>query len=140
MNMFRAGVVGHPSEWAFSGYNEIQAPHECYALIDYEVVRKLLNFRGMDEFAAAYRVWIQEAVSKGKHFGEGKWTESIAVGSAAFVTATKDKLGVKGIGREVIGGDGSYELRESPAPYRGILGHENERLRLENTYFWEHNS
>ncbi len=52
------------------------------------------------------------------------------------MTATKDKLGVKGIGLEVIGGDGSYELREPPAPYRGILGNENEPLRLENTYFW----
>jgi hypothetical protein len=56
------------------------------------------------------------------------------------VTATKDKLGVKGKGREVIGADGSYELRESPVPYRGILGHENEGLRLENTYFGDDNS
>jgi REP element-mobilizing transposase RayT len=140
MNMVRAGVVGHPSEWAFSGYNEIQVPHERYALIDYEGLRKLLNFRGMDEFADAYREWIKEAVSNGKHFRDGKWTESVAVGSAPFVTATKDKLGVKGKGREVIGADGSYELRESPAPYRGILGYENEGLRLENTYFWDDNS
>jgi len=50
------------------------------------------------------------------------------------VTTTKEKLGVKWKGREVIGGDGSYELRESTAPYKGILGHENGSLRLQNAY------
>jgi hypothetical protein len=40
-------------------------------------------------------------------------------------------------GREVIGADGSYVLRESPAAYEGILGHEKEGLRLENALFWD---
>jgi hypothetical protein len=62
------------------------------------------------------------------------------VGSAPFVTATKEKLGDKGIGRKVIEGDGSYELREPPVPYNGISAHENERLQLENTYFWDNKS
>jgi hypothetical protein len=59
------------------------------------------------------------------------------VGSESFVIATKKALGTKGEGRAVIGGDGSFELRESPAAYRVILGHENGALRLENEYFWE---
>lgn len=140
MNMVRAGVVNHPSKWAFSGYNEILEPHERYALIDYEGLKKLFDFRGMDELADAYRGWIQRSVSNGKHSRDGKWTESVAVGSAPFVTATKEKLEVKGIGREVISGGGSYELREPPASYKGILAHENEGLRLENSYFWDDNS
>ncbi len=139
MNMVRAGVVGHPLEWPFSGHNEIQAPRERYALIDYEGLRKLLNFRGMDDLADAYRAWVEESLGKGNNFRDGKWTESIAVGSEAFVTATKEKLGLKGKGRAVIGGDGSYELRESPAGYKGILGHENEGLRLDNTCFYSDN-
>jgi hypothetical protein len=57
-------------------------------------------------------------------------------GSESFVTATKEKLGIAGKGREVAGADGNYELRESPAPYRTILGHENDGLRLQNAYFW----
>ncbi len=36
MNMVRARVVGHPSAWPFSGYNEILKPRERYALIEYE--------------------------------------------------------------------------------------------------------
>ena len=38
----------------------------------------------------------------------------------------------------MVGEDGSYVLRESPAPYNGILGHENDAVRPENAYFWEH--
>jgi hypothetical protein len=40
---------------------------------------------------------------------------------------------------EVVGEDGSYVLRESPASYKSILGHENDVLRPENAYFWDHN-
>ncbi len=136
LNMVRAGVVGHPSEWAFSGYNEIQAPRERYALIDYEELRRLLNFRGMHDLADAYRGWVEETLSRNGHLRDGKWTESVAVGSEAFATATKEKLGLRAKGREVVGGDGSYELREAPGAYKPILGHENEALRLENTFFW----
>jgi hypothetical protein len=49
----------------------------------------------------------------------------------------KKKLGIKVKGREMIGEDGrSYALRESPAAHKGILGNENEDLRLENAYSW----
>lgn len=137
MNMVRAGVVEHPSEWSFAGYNEIQAPRQRYALIDYEGLKELLNFGAMDELADAYRGWVDEALSKGEHFRDGKWTETVAVGSERFVTTTKEKLGVKGKGRQVLGGDGSYELRESPAPYKAILGHENDSLRPHNAYSWD---
>jgi putative transposase len=89
----------------------------------------------MDKLAVAYRGRIDEAPSKGEHLRDGKWTESVAVGSESFVTPTKERLGVKGKGREVIEGDGSYELREPAAPYKGVLGHENGSLRFQNEYF-----
>jgi len=91
--MVRAGDAEHPSEWAFSGYSEVQ-------------VR------------------------------DGRWTESVAVGSEAFVAAAKDMLGFKAKGRQVIEVNGSYEVRELLAPYKGILGAEKPVLRPENDYFW----
>ena len=136
LNMVRAGVVGHPSEWPFSGYNEIQAPRERYTLIDYEGLKELLNFTVMDDLADAYRGWVEETVSKGDHFRDGKWTESVAVGSERFVVDTWDRLGIRAKGREVVGGDGSYQLRESPASYKSIFDHENGGLRFQNAYFW----
>ena len=36
LNMVRAGVISHPEEWPFSGYNEIQRPRERYGLIDHD--------------------------------------------------------------------------------------------------------
>jgi len=61
------------------------------------------------------------------------------VGSESFVIATKERLGVKAKGREEIGGEGVYELRESAGPYRGILGRENGGLRVEKGYFLDDN-
>ena len=134
--MVRAGIVKHPSEWPYSGYNEIQEPPKRYAIIDQEGLKELLNFQSMNDLAAAYRGWIDEALSRGALRREGKWTESIAVGSESFVHATQTKLGIKGHGREVIGVDGSYELRESSMPYAAHLAHENDGLRLQNGFFW----
>jgi len=78
-------------------------------------------------------------LSAGGQLRDGKWSESVAVGSESFVTITKEKLGFKAIGREVVGGDGGYVVREPPAPYNGILRHENDALRPENALFWGDN-
>ena len=43
MNMVRAGVVSHPSEWHWSGFNEIQKPKMRYAIINY---KRLCDFLG----------------------------------------------------------------------------------------------
>jgi len=95
----------------------------------------------MHDLAEAYRRWwVEESVREGSHFREDKWTESLAVGSEAFVTATKEELGFKAKARDVIARDGDYMLRESRAPYSGILGLENDALSFQNAYFWDDNS
>jgi hypothetical protein len=136
MNMVRAGVVKHPSEWPFSGFHEILAPRKRYAILDHEGLKDLLDFKAMDELASAYRGWVEDALITGARCREGKWTESVAVGGESFVNATRDKLGMKGKGREVIGVDESYALRELPAPYKTIFRAENDDLRLQNVYSW----
>jgi putative transposase len=93
----------------------------------------------MYDLAEAYRSWVEESLSEGNHYRDGKWTESVAVGGEGFVSAMKEKLGVKVKGREVIGGGDSYELRESPVAYEAILRPENGGLRHQNTYFWDDN-
>jgi putative transposase len=44
----------------------------------------------------------------------------------------KEKLGFRAKGREVVGRNGSFELRESSAAYRSILGPENAAIRPQN--------
>jgi hypothetical protein len=59
------------------------------------------------------------------------------VGSEAFVRETKERLGIKGVGREVVGKEGIYELRESEVSYGAHFGLENGDLRQENAFFWD---
>jgi hypothetical protein len=50
---------------------------------------------------------------------------------------TKEALGFRAKGREVVGGNGRFELKESPTAYRGILEFENAVLSPQNQYLWE---
>jgi len=82
--------------------------------------------------------WVFEAkLRKGDGRREPRWTESIAVGSETFIEDTKERLGVKAMGRQVVGGDGNYELRDSGSSYKPDFGHENVGLSPKNTYFWD---
>ena len=117
LNMVRAGVARHPDDWPYSSYHEIQSPRSRYRLIDYGQLMTLFGLRDMKELQEAYRERVQEACTQHGIARESKWTESIAVGSKEFVEDTKERLGVKARGREVIGGDGTYQLRETAEPY-----------------------
>ena len=68
---------------------------------------------------------------------ESRWTESVAIGSQKFVETTKEKLGIKAKGRQVVGTNGTYELREPGAPYSSNFDGENGPLSVENTYSWD---
>ena len=41
LNMVRAGIVDHPSQWLFCGYNEIQNPRRKNVLINYDKLMEL---------------------------------------------------------------------------------------------------
>lgn len=137
LNMVRAGIVTHPSEWPFSGYNEIQNPRERYSSIDHESLMKLVGVGTMEALKESYRGWVGESLAVQGRKREPIWTESIAVGSEGFVRQTKAGLGIKAIGREVIGEKGVCELREPEIPYSPNIGDENDDLRHQNTYFWD---
>jgi REP-associated tyrosine transposase len=47
LNMVRAGVVKHPSEWPWRGYNEIQEPPKRYAILDQEGLKELLPWMSL---------------------------------------------------------------------------------------------
>lgn len=137
LNMVRAGVVSHPLEWPFCGYNEIQNPRKRYSIVDHEGLTELLDIKNMDELKKTYRGWVEEALEKQSRQRQPRWTESIAVGSEAFVRDTKEKLGIRATGREVIGADGSYVLQESEAGYEANFSTKNVRLREKTTFYWD---
>ena len=121
MNMVRAGVVDHPSDWSYSGYNEIQNPRMKNILISYDVLMKLSGYLNYDDFQKAHRGWVDSAINRSENNRESHWTESIAVGSDNFIKEIKNKLAVKAVGRKIREISDGFELREPEFPYNGLL-------------------
>jgi hypothetical protein len=114
LNMVRAGVVEDPLQWQWSGYHEIQRPPQRYRRVDSARTAELLGMSGPEEL----RTWQKDAAremspARGKR--DQKWTESIAVGSEAFVRDVQRRLGLVGNSREVKAEGDSFVLRERAA-------------------------
>ena len=132
MNMVRAGVVTHPQQWEFCGYNEIQMPRKRKGIIDFDRLIDLLGFENYDDLKDAHYKWVDSAVQANSGGKESKWTQSVAVGSKAFIEKVKEALGFRVKGRKIIYADGTFELREALTPY----GKANY-LDSGNTYLWD---
>ena len=137
LNMVRAGVVTHPSDWGFSGYNEIQNPCKRYALINYQRLMQLLNIQTVEELKKSHSGWIEEALRNNSSIRASKWVKSVAVGSKEFVEMTKENLGFQVKGRRVSRSGDNYQLREQQTAYRPLFAPENSSLSDDNTYFWD---
>ena len=78
--------------------------------------------------------WVDNAIQPeaDSSIKENKWTQSIAVGSKAFIEKIKEALGYRAIGRRIFGDEESFVLREGQTPY----GEPND-LYPENTFLWD---
>ena len=116
--MVRTGVVKHPSQWEWSGYNAIQDPPRRKTLIDYKKLEDVLGIEDYDQLKKSHRAWVEELLLSEKNKHETKWTQSVAVGSKAFVEKTKEELGYRAKGRRVIWQEGAHVLREQQTHYK----------------------
>jgi REP-associated tyrosine transposase len=137
LNMVRAGVVDHPSQWPFCGYNEIQDAKRKKVLINYERLTRLLGLYSYDEVKKYHERWVNSHLGDGKNIHDEKWTKSIAVGNRGFVERVKSLMGVLAIGRRSIETGESYQLREPAVPYGAHFGGKKRDIEPENTYFWD---
>ncbi len=136
MNMVRTGVVSHPSEWRWSGYNEIRNPKKRYAIVNYNLLTDLLGIKSLDSLIETHGQWIEESLKQNKLSKEEKWSQSIAVGNKEYVENIKDKLGVRAIHRQIHESDSSFELREDQTPYTADIDTQITGLSRNNTYYW----
>ena len=136
LNMVRAGVVQHPAEWPFSGYNEIQTPGKRYNLINRQKLLDVLGIEDRVQFCRTHKQWNDELLGNGSNIRDPKWTESIAVGSREFLEETKTKLGIRGKWRKIVGHTDECELKESQTPYSNVFDREKYALSPKNSYFW----
>lgn len=95
LNMVRAGVVRHPSEWQVSGYRELQHPPQRYAIIDRAAVASLCGIARVEDLAREHGRWVDGQLRSGPHDRQPEWSDAIAVGGEPFLARVKDELGAK---------------------------------------------
>ncbi|WP_051434678.1 hypothetical protein [Desulfonatronum lacustre] len=137
LNMVRAGIVEHPRQWHFTGYHEITSPPERYRRINRGKLLELLE--GTDEATLTrdYATWVDDALGCGER-REPDWTNSIAVGTRAFVERFQAKLGFKAVGRKIVenGKSSGSVLRETTDSYNAHFNDEIGVLRQNNSLRW----
>ena len=106
--MVRAGVVEHPTQWEFCGYNEIQNPKKRKGIIDFDRLMGLLGFENYDDLKDAHSRWVDSEMPTDNRDKENKWTQSIAVGSKTFIEKMKKTLGYRATGRKIISADDTF--------------------------------
>lgn len=116
LNMVRAGVVTHPSQWRWGGYHEIHTPKQRYRIIDRERLAELLGLRSADPLAETHEHWVQTALGQPRP-RQPQWSESVAVGSRDFVHAVAAQLGNAAKGRTITAADDFFCLRDADALY-----------------------
>ena len=135
LNMCRAGIVEHPLQWECCGYHAIQEQPLRYRIIDRERAAALLGYHTAVDLATGQRDWVagwQEAWS-GRDI---EWSESVAVGSEAFVSDIQTRLDIRTRHRQINKDDDRLILRETRAPYTTNSGHETMALSSDNTCPW----
>ncbi len=136
LNMVRAGVVSHPAEWKFGGYNEIQVPRRKSILINYDKLAVLSGCGSYASFQLLHRKLINTALETEKIKKEAFWSQSIAVGEELFVNQIKKGLRSKASGRKKYPLDDGYYLREETVSYINDYDTKNSEIGLENDYEW----
>jgi len=92
LNMVRAGVVAHPRDWPFCGYQEIVGLRQRKCIVDRELLMRLLGLRSLNELAGFYAACIDEVLRTDAGRREAMWTENVAVGKPGFVDAMQSRL------------------------------------------------
>lgn len=128
LNMVRAGVVDHPSQWPHGGYTEIQTPRRKNIIIAHDKLRALAGFEDYAYFVSAHRKWVHAALKEVDAKRESRWTQSVAVGGELFIERIKNTMGAMAKSRCVRPAKGAFELRESLSDYSSIFDLKNRDI------------
>ncbi len=85
LNLVRAGVIAHPREWQWCGYQELVGERQRYRLLAIDRLVEQLDLSDRNCLKEMHRQRIDQALRGGRLTRDAIWTESIAVGSEAFV-------------------------------------------------------
>jgi len=118
LNMVRCGAVAHPSQWLWSGYQEIMGNRRRYRLVDLERLCWRLRAGSLEELRTNLAASLAERIARREVQREPCWTESLAVGSREFVEKVKPLvLSRRETEISVLAGNDAWALREPVIPY-----------------------
>lgn len=102
LNMVRAGVVRHPSEYDISGYNEIQTPPKGYSIVNQQALHKLFGVRDENLFRQMHRDCVELELKNVESKRQSFWSESVAVGDECFIQSIQQELSGRVPGRSIV--------------------------------------
>lgn len=117
LNMVRAGVVRHPSEWLWCGYLELTGGCKRSQMLDIDRLVMLLGLSDRATLADLHKSRISEAILSGGLERVGIWTESIAVGSQSFVSAIASGNRMRKRMKIAMAHDGAWYVKEDHGIY-----------------------
>jgi putative transposase len=132
LNMVRAGVVNHPSDWGEGGYAELFSTRQRYGLIDRCTLMKLLNIESVEQLQTERRRWVDSALSAGASARDERWSGSIAVGHRVFVDRVKAALEIEGQASRILEDETTCFLREDVAAYHTLFEAKKRSLRVDS--------
>ena len=118
LNMVRCGVVEHPRDWEWVGYQEIMGHRKRYRLVDLERLCWRLGRSTLEEVRRQIEMGIAERIARDEVKRKGYWSEALGVGSREFLEKHR-RLILSRLDTEIVeeGGQGVSVLREEAVPY-----------------------
>jgi hypothetical protein len=121
LNMVRAGVVTHPSQYPICGHNEILKPPARYTVIDLKTLQSFFGFSSRQDFQHYYNALVDKELEKSVHEHNPIWSNSIAVGDEKFLQKVADNLTGRIQGRSIEELNGMNALREPTPSYNTLF-------------------
>jgi hypothetical protein len=117
LNMVRAGVVRHPREWKWCGYDELIGTRKRYTVLSMDKVVELVGGGDREQFARDYAAALEDAIDRGDLRREPYWSESIAVGSKDYVSGIADQIKGRAKIKVKETDGGAWSVHEPVVPY-----------------------
>jgi len=113
------GVVQHPREWRWCGYDEVTGARSRNLALDRSKLLELTEAASLEEFARNHEAMIDEAIASGALQRQPEWTEAIGVGSREFVTGLAEENRFRDRSRFEVAevGSGAWTVREAETAY-----------------------
>ena len=125
LNMVRCGVVKHPRDWQWVGYQEIMGERERYRVLDLERLCWRLGVGSVEEVRKNLEASLVERIAADQLKREPCWTESLAVGSAEFLEKFKPEDFSRRETELVETAIGVWSLKEASIPYSSKTASKN---------------